>query len=91
MRWVRLTGFSLYVSYLLSVGVGLLLFPWSPGWLRLVCAVPPTLASHIDHPSVQGLVATIGLLHLILVVAESVRVLVPERDAAPTASSRPRP
>jgi hypothetical protein len=69
-----------YASYLLNVGITLLVVPWSELWPLVVLRCPPPLAAALDQPAVKGAISAFGFLHLALVVVELI--------GPPTPSSR---
>jgi len=86
VRGVRMIVTVLYASYLVNVGLLLLLLPWSEGWPHLVLMMPPRVAALVDHPAVRGAVSAFGVLHLLLLAAEFVY---PQRPMDPRSHDRP--
>lgn len=57
-------GQYLFVLYCTTVGVALVLLPWSPGWERLVTALPFDLL-FLLRPAVRGAMSGFGFVHLV--------------------------
>lgn len=60
-RVVRLA----FVVYCTTVGVVLVLIPWTPGWDRMVAHVPYTGLQLLQLPAVRGGLSGFGLIHLV--------------------------
>ncbi len=60
----------LYASYMVYVGLGLLVLPWSDLWALLVIRAPHGLGALLDLPWVRGCISAFGLLHLLLVLGD---------------------
>ncbi len=70
MKAARFILTILYASYLLNVGITLLVVPWSELWPLVILRCPPSLAAVLDLPAVKGAISAFGFLHLALVVVE---------------------
>jgi hypothetical protein len=62
----------IYASYLINVGILLIIVPWSAGWSRLMFLIPTGVAHVLDHPAMRGALSAFGALHLMLLVVELV-------------------
>jgi len=88
VRFPRLLVTTLYIGYLVQVGLLMVVLPWSTLWPLLMTRLPPTAAWLLDAPAVRGALAGFGLLHLLLVVAEVVHAGARDvRQRDPRASS----
>ena len=72
MKFLRFLAVIVYTSYLINMGLLLLLAPWSDAWSFFILHLPATLAFKLDAPAVRGLISGFGVLHLLMVVAELV-------------------
>ena len=79
MRLPRLVFTAVYIGYLVQVGLLLIIMPWSSAWRILMSRIPPTAAWLLDAPAVRGALTALGVLHLLLVVAEVVHAGARER------------
>ena len=70
MRPTRFLAIIVYMSYLVNVGLLLVLLPWSQAWGRVLTRLPLSSAAMLDTPWVRGLISAFGVLHLLLVVWE---------------------
>lgn len=70
VKLLRFLAVIVYTSYLLNVGLLLLIVPWSEAWSLLILQFPAPLAFQLDAPAVRGLISGFGLLHLLMVVSE---------------------
>jgi hypothetical protein len=72
VRVLKILLTVVYASYLVNVGLVMLLLPWSELWSQVVLIAPYRVALVLDEPAVRGLLSAFGLLHLVLLVAEFV-------------------
>ena len=81
-----------FIVYCATVGVVLVLIPWSPGWDRMLANLPGEL--HIlRQPILRGGVSGFGLVHLVW-CAHDLRLLLRAvwmHDASDTHHGKPRP
>lgn len=54
-----------FVLYCTTVGVVLLLAPWTPGWDRMVTYLPWTGLHLLGVPLMRGALSGFGLIHLV--------------------------
>ena len=54
-----------FVLYCTTVGVVLLLAPWTPGWDRMVTYLPYTGSHVLGIPLMRGALSGFGLVHLV--------------------------
>ena len=55
----------IFVLYCTTVGIILLLAPWTPGWDRLVTYLPHPGLRMLGLPLVRGALSGFGLVHLV--------------------------
>jgi hypothetical protein len=60
----------LYASYLVNMGILLIMLPWSEVWAHALLLMPMRLAAVVDMPAVRGAISAFGVLHLLLLAAE---------------------
>lgn len=89
MRLPRLLLTAIYIGYLVQVGLLMIIVPWSAVWRLLMSRIPPSAAWFLDAPASRGALSALGVLHLLLVVAEVVHAGVRERRTL--ASRAPAP
>ncbi|MEM9552963.1 MAG: hypothetical protein AAGC60_01805 [Acidobacteriota bacterium] len=71
-----------FVLYCTSVGVALLMLPWTPGWDFMILHLPPSLRI-LHSPFVRGALSGFGLVHLVWGLHD-LNVLLLPRDASRT-------
>ncbi|MEM1202894.1 MAG: hypothetical protein AAGN66_06650 [Acidobacteriota bacterium] len=54
-----------FVLYCTTVGVVLLLMPWSPGWDQMLAHLPFSGVRLLELPLARGAVSGFGLVHLV--------------------------
>jgi hypothetical protein len=86
VRLLRLIPVVIYASYLVNIGLLLILLPWTEGWSRLMLMIPPGWASILDNPALRGAVSAFGCLHVVLLTAE---LVCPVRAGSATSSDSP--
>lgn len=72
VRALRLFLTVVYASYLVNVGLLLLILPWSEAWSHFVLLVPYRAAIILDIPAIRGAISAFGFLHLALLLFELV-------------------
>ena len=70
VRALRAILTILYASYLVNMGILLIMLPWSEVWAHALLLMPMRLAVLVDIPAVRGVISAFGVLHLLLLVAE---------------------
>ena len=70
MRLLRTILTILYASYLVNMGILLIMLPWSEAWSRLILLMPMRIAVVIDIPAIRGSLSAFGVLHLVLLATE---------------------
>ena len=55
----------LFILYCTTVGVVLLLAPWTPGWGQMVAFLPLPSLRMLDLPLLRGALSGFGLVHLV--------------------------
>lgn len=81
---LRRTCQYLFVLYCTTVGVALVLLPWSPGWDRLVGALPFSFLIFLLKPTARGALTGFGMLHLVLGLYELRDFLIYQFSHEPT-------
>ena len=66
-----------FVLYCTTVGVVLLLAPWTPGWDRMVTYLPYPGARVLGLPLLRGAMSGFGLVHLVWGIHDLSRFLRP--------------
>ena len=87
MRLPRLLVTTIYIGYLVQVGLLMVVLPWSDLWRLLIAQLPLRVAWILDAPAARGALTGFGVLHLLLVAAEIVHA--GQRDRQQLASPRP--
>lgn len=93
MRLPRLLVTTIYIGYLVQVGLLMVILPWSDVWRLLIAQLPLRVAWILDAPAARGALTGFGVLHLLLVVAEIVHAGQRDRqhlDSPRASSSEPR-
>jgi hypothetical protein len=86
VRLPRLVLTAVYIGYLVQVGLLMIIVPWSTAWRVLMTRIPPPAAWLLDDPAARGALTALGVLHLLLVVAEVVHAGARERRTPPPPS-----
>jgi hypothetical protein len=87
VRLPRLLVTTIYIGYLVQVGLLMVVLPWSDLWRLLIAQLPLRVAWILDAPAARGALTGFGVLHLLLVVAEIVHA--GRRDRQHLGSPRP--
>jgi hypothetical protein len=72
VRLPRLLVTTIYIGYLVQVGLLMVILPWSDVWRLLITMLPLRVAYILDAPAARGAITGFGALHLLMVVAEVV-------------------
>ena len=88
VRALRIVAAVLYATYLVHVGLLLLLAPWSAIWNAFTAAVPLPWSLWLASPAVRGALSALGALHLLLLAAEFLGLGRPTRRPADGSPAR---
>lgn len=70
LKYLQLAVLCLYVTYLVHVGLMMIVVPWSSVWPHLLTFMPLRLAYALDQPAIRGAISAFGALHILLVALE---------------------
>lgn len=79
MAFAQLFRF-VFILYCTTVGVVLLLAPWTPGWDRMVALLPISELRVLSVPMLRGALSGFGLVHLVWGIHDLSAFLRPAHD-----------
>lgn len=91
VRTLRILAAVLYATYLVHVGLLLVLLPWSPAWAQLTATLPLPWMRWLSLPAIRGTLTALGLLHIVLLGAELIGAGNSTRTGVKTHTELPPP